>query len=149
MAAGRARQLVTGDCSCSTPRCGCVVVDTSLGFVLLSLIGPLLLVALAVFWLAGGAPWWVWPVLLFAVAIFGVVLFDMPVSSAFAADGVTRRTPLRDHVLSWDQIDSLGVTRNGRKPGLVAQVGRRKYLLAERAALTARELELLSGMRPE
>lgn len=150
MAGRRLRQLVAGDCACEGDGadCGCVVIDGSLAMVILSLLGPVVLVALPVLWLVAGGPAWVWVLLAIGAALFGVVLFDMPVSSAFSARGVTRRTPLRDHVLPWDDIESLELTRSSRRPGVVARVGGRRYLLADRVALGPDQLDLLARMRP-
>lgn len=148
MAVDRLAQLAVGDCACTDDECGCVVVDSSLVFVSLSLLGPVLLAALAVLWLSVSGPVWVWAVLAVALVLLVVVLLDMPVSSAFSTDGVMRRTPLRDHQLPWDRIDSLGLTRTSRRPGVAAQVGRRTYLLAERVSMTRDELDLLARLRP-
>ena len=78
--------------------------------------------------------------LAFGVALVAIVLFDYPVASTFDADGVTRHMVLRRHRLAWDRVDKLSRTRPGlvsgfRKlayGGLVAVVGRRRYLLTDR-----------------
>lgn len=148
MARSRAGQLIVGSCSCEDPdACGCVVVDSSIPSVVMSLIGPVMLAALAVFWIVRGAPGWVIGLLVVAIAVFGVVLFDMPISSVFNDTGVQRRTPLRDHHLTWDRIQLLSLTP-ARRAGVIASVGGRKYLLAERAGLSHDELDMLARMRP-
>jgi hypothetical protein len=149
MATGRLRQLVAGDCSCDDPtQCGCVVVDSAASTVVLSLIGPVLLIGLALFWMASGSPWWVLVMLVLGVVVLVVVLFDMPIAAVFSEAGVTRRTPLRDHTLAWAEIDKLSLTGSGRNPGVAARVGRRNYLLADRAGLDSDQLGLLARMRP-
>lgn len=68
------------------------------------------------------------------------VLFDYPVASTFDARGVTRRPLLRRQLLGWDRIDRLTRSRpsvrlSARRMtpgGLVAVVGKRKYLLVDR-----------------
>jgi len=68
-----------------------------------------------------------------------VVLLDFPISSSFDSDGVTRRPLLRRQRLSWDRVDQLTRTRPGiaararslAPGGLVAKVGRRRYLLVD------------------
>lgn len=70
----------------------------------------------------------------------GVVLFDMPISSSFDADGVTRRAVLRHHRLRWDDVDRLSRARKGMfrasktapTGGLIAVRERRNYTLVDR-----------------
>lgn len=77
--------------------------------------------------------------LLIGVAILAVIALDLPVASEFTGDGVTRRPLLRRHHLSWDRVDQLTRTRpsiaararNLAPGGLVAKVGRRRYLLVD------------------
>lgn len=74
------------------------------------------------------------------VGALAVVLFDMPVSSAFDADGVTRRAMLRHHRLDWDDVTRLSRLRKGLlrgsksapTGGLIAQRGRRNISLVDR-----------------
>lgn len=69
-----------------------------------------------------------------------IVLFDYPIAVTFDADGLTRRTPLRRQRMQWSAIDQLSRSRPGivagvRKlahGGLVAVVGRRRYMLVDR-----------------
>jgi hypothetical protein len=84
-------------------------------------------------------------ILAFIAVIVGlIVVFDYPIASAFGPDGVQRRCLLRREWLVWDRIEALTRTsdstglqpgegsrwRISRRPGgLVAVVGRRRYLL--------------------
>jgi len=78
-------------------------------------------------------------VLLIGLGLVAVVLFDYPIASTFSADGVVRRTMLRHQHIAWDRIDQLSRTRpkllsSFRKlahGGLVAVMGRRRYLLVD------------------
>ncbi len=78
--------------------------------------------------------------LLFAgAALSAVVLFDLPVSSRFDRDGVQRRPIGRRQFIRWEQVDQLTRARPGiaalardlAPGGLVAKVGRRRYLLVD------------------
>lgn len=68
-----------------------------------------------------------------------VTLLDYPVASTFTADGVERRMVLRRQFIAWGRVRQLTRTRPGlvgglRKltlGGLVAAVGRRRYLLVD------------------
>jgi hypothetical protein len=79
-------------------------------------------------------------VLIAGVAATLIVLFDSPIAVTFDADGLTRRMPLRRQRMQWSAIDQLSRSRPGivvgvRKlahGGLVAVVGRRRYLLVDR-----------------
>ncbi len=67
------------------------------------------------------------------------VAFDYPVRSTFDAGGVTRRAMLRNHRIDWEDVRQLSRTRPGlvlsvrklRLGGLVAVVGKRRYLLVD------------------
>lgn len=69
-----------------------------------------------------------------------IVLFDYPIAVTFDADGLTRRTLLRHQRMQWSGVDQLSRSRPGivagvRKlahGGLVAVVGRRRYMLVDR-----------------
>jgi hypothetical protein len=69
-----------------------------------------------------------------------IVLFDYPIAVTFDADGLTRRTMLRRQRMQWSAVDQLSRSRPGvvaglRKlahGGLVAVIGRRRYLLVDR-----------------
>jgi hypothetical protein len=81
------------------------------------------------------------------VILLGITLWDYPLTTQFASDGLHRRTPLRRVVIGWDVVDRFSrtaprvrlVERSGRRragfrPGpLVAVVGRRRVLLCDRA----------------
>jgi hypothetical protein len=78
-----------------------------------------------------------------AGAIVAIVVVDYPVATEFSATGVVRRCPLRRQHLAWDRVEMLtrsagatllrrdraSVDRVGEDGGLVAVVGRRRYLL--------------------
>jgi len=90
--------------------------------------------------------------------LIGVVVFDLPVSSTFDADGVTRRALLRRHRLAWTAVDQLTRARPSMirvrrlKPGgLVARVGRRRYLLVDQCESVAEyeEVERVLGAAAE
>lgn len=78
-------------------------------------------------------------ILLMGLSLVAVVLFDYPIASTFSADGVVRRMMLRHQRMSWDRIEQLSRTRpkllsNFRKlapGGLVAVIGKRRYLLVD------------------
>lgn len=83
--------------------------------------------------------------------VLGVVAFDFPVATAFSAGRITRRCLLRRHRLAWDDVTTLtraadaarmeasavaGDRRRrvrARPAGLVAVVGRRRYLLVNQS----------------
>lgn len=90
------------------------------------------------------------------VIILVVVVADFPVSSVFDRDGVSRRPILRRHRLTWDRVDRLTRTRpsiaararNTAPGGLVAKVGRRRYLLVDQCESIGEYdalVELLTG----
>ena len=79
-------------------------------------------------------------VFLIGVALVAVMLFDYPAASAFSERGVTRRMMLRRQRIDWAAMSQLSRTRPGltagwrkvQHGGLVAVVGRRRYLLVDR-----------------
>jgi hypothetical protein len=79
-------------------------------------------------------------VLVAGVAATLIVLFDYPIAVTFDADGLTRRTLLRRQRIRWSAIDQLSRSRpsfvagirNLAHGGLVAVVGRRRYMLVDR-----------------
>ena len=86
-----------------------------------------------------------WRLMPTATVLFGgflvaIVVFDYPVASSFDANGVTRRMVLRRQRLEWDRVELLSRSRPGMVSGfrrlahggLVAVVGRRRYLLTDR-----------------
>ena len=108
--------------------------------IVLGLCGAVTLSVLGVIAVVGsGGALLAWVLLAFGVAILGVVLFDLPVSSEFDTDGVTRRPLLRRHRLDWADVSQLTRARPGliaaaarfRPGGLTAKVGRRRYLLVD------------------
>lgn len=73
-----------------------------------------------------------------AVFVIGVAV-DYPVASTFDTDGVVRRTLLRRQSLRWERVTHLTRARPGMAAslgkmslgGLVARIGRRRYLLVD------------------
>ncbi len=100
----------------------------------------------------GSAGWRLIPTLTLVagVCLTLVALFDYPVSSELDARGVTRRAVLRRHRLTWTEVEqltrarpSVAVRMRGVEPGgLVAKVGRRRYLLVDRCESRAEFHEL-------
>ena len=125
---------------------------TGIGF---SFFGVSILVALAVFSALSEGSGTV-TVSLAVVAVFGaaVVLFDMPISSSFDADGVTRRALLRHHRLAWDDVDRLSRSRKGMfrsskmapTGGLIAVRERRNYTLVDRMEGRAEFVQLRASV---
>jgi hypothetical protein len=116
------------------------VLHSSLTGIALSLGGVVLLSALAVFAVvSGGSTVVTWALAVAAVVSAAVILFDMPISSTFDTDGVTRRALLRHHRLRWDDVDRLSRVRKGMfrsskvapTGGLIAVRGRRNYTLVD------------------
>jgi hypothetical protein len=130
-----------------------IVLHSSFTGIGLSIGGVVLLIALAVVASVSGGSTIVTVVLVVAAVISAaVILFDMPISSSFDADGVTRRALLWHQRLQWDDVDRLSRVRKGMfrsskmapTGGLIAVRGRRHYTLvgqmeghAEHAALRA------------
>lgn len=101
-----------------------------------------------------------------ALLVIGVA-FDYPVSSNFSVRGIERRPLLRRQLIPWDRIEGISRARpalrasmRGFAPGgLVAVVGRRRYLLVDRpesgsehdrlvALIASWDLDLPLGSRP-
>jgi hypothetical protein len=110
---------------------------TGIGF---SFGGVILLSALALFAIVtAGSTIVAWALAVAAVISAGVILFDMPISSSFDADGVTRRALLWHQRLQWDDVDRLSRVRKGMfrsskaapTGGLIAVRGRRHYTLVD------------------
>lgn len=132
-----------------------------------ALLGALLLLALGLGTMLARSPHPINVVLtaVGAVATF-IVLFDYPIAVRFDAVGVHRRMVLRESTLVWDRIDRFNRTspnvRSGRslpegqrrlirlKPGgLVAAIGRRKYLLVNQCESVGEHQALLGVVRAE
>lgn len=99
-----------------------------------------MLVALALFAVfSAGSPVVTWALVVAAVISAAVILFDMPISSSFDADGVSRRALLWHQRLRWDDVDRLSRVRKGMlrsskaapTGGLIAVRGRRHYTLVD------------------
>ncbi|MGI9645703.1 MAG: hypothetical protein ACR2O6_10380 [Ilumatobacteraceae bacterium] len=102
--------------------------------------GALILLAIGLTAVIGGG-WRPFSIVVFtlgALVTFGVAV-DFPFASTFSADGVRRHTLLRRQFLPWAKVSQLtrsraGLLRGLRKVvlgGLVAVVGRRRYLLVD------------------
>jgi hypothetical protein len=116
------------------------VLHSSFTGIALSLAGVGLLLALAAFAIASGGSTIVALALAMAAVISAaVILFDMPISSSFDADGVTRRAMIWHQRLQWDDVDRLSRVRKGMfrsskaapTGGLIAVRGRRHYTLVD------------------
>jgi hypothetical protein len=105
---------------------------------LFAFLSPAMLITVAALAISG-AGMRVIPVILLAagVALLAVSCFDFPVHTTFDRDGIRRRTPLRTHVMPWENVTAIGRARPGRlrrRVGpLAAAVGGRRYLLVDRA----------------
>lgn len=117
------------------------VLHSSFTGIALSFGGVAVLASLAVLSIvSGGATVVTWTFIVLAALGAGVMLFDMPISSSFDADGVTRRALLRHQRLRWDDVDRLSRARKGMfrsskmapTGGLIAMRGRRNYTLVDR-----------------
>jgi Bacterial PH domain len=87
--------------------------------------------------------------------VLGVAV-DYPLRSTFDAEGVTRRAMLRSHRLAWSDVRQLSRTRPSvasirrlQHGGLIALVGKRRYLLVDQAESGAEhdELDAVLGER--
>jgi hypothetical protein len=117
-----------------------VVLHSSWTGIVGSGLGALLLVGLAA--LSASAAGFTIVTLALAIAGLGalaVVVFDMPVSSVFDDEGVTRRAVLRHQRIDWDDVTRLSRLRKGffrgsksaPTGGLIAQRGRRNVSLVD------------------
>lgn len=78
-------------------------------------------------------------ILVVGVIVALAMLFDYPIATSFTRDGLTRRMVLRRQHFAWGDIDQLTRTRPTMMRfdrelahgGLVAKVGRRRYLLVD------------------
>ncbi len=144
-----------------------VVLHTSWRGRATAFIGPSVLLAWGVYGVvAGGIQ--LFNGLLMAVGgvLFVIVAFDYPMHSTIGADGVTRRCLLRTERLGWDRVRTIarpgarqrffGGTQDrllarpegprGRS-GLIAEVGRRPYLLVDRIESPAEHEAIERGLR--
>lgn len=126
-----------------------MLIESSLVSLALGLMGPPVLIGLAVLWVSTGASLWFAAVGAAGFAALLVVLFDMPVAAVFSTEGVLRRSPLRDQSFDWAEIEDIHFTKARSAPSLVARVRGRRYLLADRPGLDPSELELVLRLRPD
>jgi hypothetical protein len=90
------------------------------------------------------------------VVLLVVALLDYPVASTFDVSGVRRRMVLRRQWLPWHRVKQLSRTRpalvRGPRPlrpgGLIAVVGRRRYLLVDQVESPAEFDALLAVLAP-
>lgn len=113
-----------------------------------------------------GLQWFNGILLLIGVGIAVVVLVDYPISSKVGPDGVARRCVLRTERLSWSEVGAIarpgarqrfmGLGRNEEaepskhssgSAGLVAEVGRRPYLLVDRIESQAEHEAIVNGLK--
>lgn len=117
-----------------------VTLHSSWRGIIFSIVGALLLAAVAVALLIGNGIGWV--TVVFGLAGVGavlVVLFDLPIATELTAEGLTRRALLRRHHIPWRDVTRIarlrvGVLRTrhqGVSGGLVADVAGRKYTLVD------------------
>ncbi len=127
-----------GPSSTSAPS---TVLHSSLTGIVSVLLGVGLLAVLSVVGLfSAGFTWVTGPLVLITLIAAGAALFDMPVSSVFDAEGVTRRALVRHQRLHWDDVNRLSRVRKGMfrsskaspTGGLIAVRGRRNYTLVDR-----------------
>jgi hypothetical protein len=125
---------------------------TGIGF---SFVGATILLALAmVSAVSGGSGAATLALGIIGVIAVGVVLFDMPISSSFDDDGVTRRAVLRHQRLAWDDVDRLSRSRKGMfrsskmapTGGLIASRSRRNYTLVDRMEGHAEFVQLRTSL---
>jgi hypothetical protein len=129
-----------GDPLAGDPGDGAVTLHSSWRGIVFSILGAGMLAVLGVAALVTAGPGW-FPI---ALAIAGagsvvVVLVDLPIASTFDAAGVTRRAMLRHQHLGWSTVTRLRrhrvglwrTRRSGPSGGLVAESGRRTYLLVD------------------
>jgi hypothetical protein len=120
-------------------------------------VGPLILLLITAFAVqrAGIGPIAV-ALAVFSLVLVAILLFDFPVATRFDETGLVRRMPLRRHRLAWDDVERLSrargkvldprrLTDRANRGGLVAVVGRRRYLLVDQAE-SRREFELLAAV---
>lgn len=129
-----------------------IALHTSWRGRLTSFVGPFVLLVWGGYGLVAGGLGWVNGVLLALGSLFAlVVLFDYPLSSTIGPDGIVRRCALRSEHLDWSAVrtiarpgarqrfptgrreQSVGGTKQATgRAGLVAEVGKRPYLLVDR-----------------
>jgi hypothetical protein len=137
-----------------------VTLHSSWRGIVLNASGALLVLAAGIWSVSGGGLNLISVIiLLMGVSLAAVVLFDYPVASTFSADGIVRRMMLRHQHIDWDRIDQLSRTRpkllsSFRKighGGLVAVIGKRRYLLVDHCESRDefKELELVLGDRAD
>jgi hypothetical protein len=144
---------VPGGSGRSTP--APTVLHSSLTGVGFSFGGVGLMVALAVLAaFSAGASIVTWVLAVIAAIGAAVVLFDMPISSSFDDEGVTRRALLWHQRLQWDDVDRLARVRKGMlrsskaapTGGLIAVRGRRNYTLVDQMEGHAEYLALRDSL---
>ena len=134
-----------------------VTLHSSWRGIALSFVGSGFLAGVAIFVaLANGIGWFTGVLLAVGLVIFGGIAFDYPIASTFAADRVERRSLLRRHRIGWDGVDQLTRTRPGfaagprrfMPGGLVAIVGRRRYLLTDQPESGEEHDRLVAVLEP-
>jgi hypothetical protein len=136
---------------------GPVTLHSSWRTVVGGYVGPLILLMIAALAVQRGG---VGPIVVlmtaFALILIAILLFDFPVATRFDTHGVVRRMPLRSHHIAWDDIERLSRARGkvldprrftdrANRGGLVAVVGRRRYLLVDQAE-SRQEFDMLAKL---
>jgi len=128
--------------------------------------GPLVLLAWGGYGVfAGGLQWFNGIILVVGLGLAAVAFLDYPLWSTLGPDGIVRRCVLRTETLVWEDISTIArpgarQRRFGSAPrqadqtasavgraGLVAEVQRRPYLLADRIESPAEHEAIESGLR--
>ncbi len=129
--------------------------------------GPMILLLWGVYGAAAGGIQ-IFNAILIAMGVIlsGVVAFDYPMHSRIGADGISRRCLLRIERLTWDRVTTVarpgarqripGTRRDpvGDRPqgprgksGLIAEVGRRPYMLVDRIESPAEHEAIEQALR--
>jgi hypothetical protein len=132
-----------------------VVLHTSWRGRLKAIGAPAILLALAAAGLISGG---FGPVsvgsLVVGVVLAVIVIADYPLQVVFGADGIERRCLARRERLPWKEVTAIirpayySPLRRWRKPstGLIAQIGKRRYLLTDRMESEHEHAALLRGL---
>lgn len=118
---------------------GVVVLHTSWRGRLVSTVPPSVLLLGGLWGLGQGGSIVAVVLVVLGAGLLVVGLFDFPWRSVIGPDGVERRCPLRTERLEWERVTAIARPRTTKagerltgKAGLVAEVGKRRYLLANR-----------------
>ncbi len=144
-----------------------IVLHTSWRGRFSSLLGPLILLTWGGYGFSvAGLQWFNGVLLLIGIGFGAVVVFDYPLWSTIGPEGVTRRCLFRTERLAWTDVRTiarpgarqrfLGTKRGVEtaeskhavgRAGLVAEVGRRPYLLVDRIESQVEHEAIEKGLR--